>query len=145
MPGRFPNPSARRPRSGAGFTRLPAAGRPGPPPPWPLRSPGRKYSGRRRELWTELWASPAAFLWERHRFTIPVARYAEMLLAYESDPASASGSLIGEIRQMEQALALTEAGLLRARASIEATSTDTPDEAVVVRLFPAEPDPPTPA
>lgn len=138
MPGPMPNPAARRRNAGSAFTTLPARGRPGPPPDYPLAGGSRKYSGRRREVWEQLWATPMAFLWERHRFAVPVARYVEMLLEYESAPRKASALLMSEMRQAEQLLQLNAAGLLKARATIDLQLTPTvaPGESNVVRLFP---------
>lgn len=122
MPGPPPNPNARRRNSGSGFTTLPAAGRPGPPPEWPFRTDRRPFRGRRRALWHELWATPMAMLWDRHRWPVPVARYVEMVLEYEEDPKGASSTLLSELRQAEQLLAMTQVGLLKARAAIDLTS-----------------------
>jgi hypothetical protein len=122
MPGPPPNPNARRRNAGSGFTPLPAAGRPGPPPPWPLRTDRGRYDGRRRLLWEQLWATPMAELWDRHRWTVPVARYVELVLAYEEDPRDAGATLLSEMRQAEQLLGMTAVGLLKARAAIDPTT-----------------------
>lgn len=119
MPGPLPNPAARRRNTGSAFTTLPAAGRPGPPPPYPLAEREDVAAQERREdLWDELWALPVAVLWERQRWTLTVARYVEATMAWERDPAGCPISLLAELRQLEQALALSTAALLRARASI---------------------------
>lgn len=122
MPGPLPNPNARRRNTGSTFTTLPASGRAGAPPPYPLELREDDFLGeRRRDLWRELWATPMAALWDRHRWTVPVARYVEMVLEYEGSPAKASGTLLSEMRQAEERLAMTTAGLMKARATIDLT------------------------
>lgn len=122
MPGPDPNPNARRRNAGTGFTTLPAAGRPGPPPTWPLRTDHAPFRGRRKTLWEQLWATPMAMLWDRHKWTLPVARYVELVLEYEEAPRKASAALLSELRQAEQLLAMTATGLLKARAAIPLTA-----------------------
>src|SRR5690606_6396291 len=60
-----PDPNAlRRDRKSDGeWTILPAEGRAGDPPTWPLRG----QSEREAELWSALWAKPQAVQWERQR------------------------------------------------------------------------------
>jgi hypothetical protein len=51
--------------------RLPAAGRKGPAPPWPLEV----QSGAEERLWARLWTTPQAVMWERSAWVDVVARY----------------------------------------------------------------------
>lgn len=119
MPGPTGSPTSRRAgRRGQGWDTLPAEGRTGPPPPWPMppRADGRE--DRRAALWRELWSTPQAVSWERHRWTAPQARYVEMVLRVEDDLDGASVSYLGELRHVEAALLLTNVSLLRARTTI---------------------------
>jgi hypothetical protein len=66
---------------------LPAEGRKGPPPAWPA-------SGRTSKAvlaaWTELWATPQAFAWERLGWTREVARYCRLLVRAEQPGSTAA-------------------------------------------------------
>lgn len=132
MPGPMPNPAARRRNTGSAFTELPAAGRAGIAPPYPLVIDDA-HALRRAAMWRELWASPMAALWERHRWAMPVARYVEGCLTFEADPRGASVALMGELRQAEAMLMMTPSALLRARASIPKT----PGSAVTANTGPS--------
>ncbi len=76
---------------GRGPVLLPATGRPGAPPRWPLS--GRQTAAE-KEIWTQLWATPQSTVWERlGAGTIRiVARYARLLLLAE-DGAGATVQL----------------------------------------------------
>lgn len=85
-----PDPEALRrdrPSDQAGWTRLPAAGRDGPVPRWPLPTP--THSGGRR-LWRTLWRRPEALMWETNGQEIQVALYVLAVLAAEMPQANAS-------------------------------------------------------
>jgi hypothetical protein len=58
---------------------LPAGGRRGDPPRWPLRDqrPGEDT------IWRELWATPQAAAWERLGYRRTVARYCRVLVDAE--------------------------------------------------------------
>lgn len=100
MPGPAPkaNPQHRIPRSG--LVKLPAEGRRGDPPKWPLD--GRQSAAERR-LWAQLWATPQAVVWERLGWTRTVARYCRVLLVAEELAKDA----LAEARQLEDRLGLT--------------------------------------
>lgn len=102
MPGAGPAPSLNPKRSNprVGIQVLPAEGRKGPAPAWPL--PG-KASAAERQAWTALWASPQAVMWERLGWTRVVARYARMMLLAEAGTKEAWP----EARQLEDRLGLT--------------------------------------
>lgn len=110
MPGPPPKPPGQRRRRNAnpGETLLPAAGREGKPPPWPL--PGKKLAGE-AAIWAELWKTPQSVAWERLGWTRVVARYARGLVAAEKPYALPP--LLGEIRQLEDRLGLTPMAMRR--------------------------------
>jgi hypothetical protein len=89
--------------------KLPAEGRKGAPPQWPLS----RAKVAERELWVQLWATPQAAQWERLGVSAArtVARYARLLVAAEKPGALAS--VQSEVRQMEDRLGLTPMAMLR--------------------------------
>ena len=101
----MPNPPkldpARGPR-GRGITTLPASGRPGHPPTWPL--PGEAAEAE-AEAWAQLWATPQACEWERLGWTRTVARYCRVMVACEDPEASAS--MLAQATALEDRLGLT--------------------------------------
>lgn len=85
MAGMGPAPkdpgSRRRRNASVALTRLPAEGRKGAPPAWPLPPlAGEKTSSARHKLelriWRDLWATPMAVMWQRQRWVRDVAQYA---------------------------------------------------------------------
>ncbi|MFC4912568.1 hypothetical protein [Actinomadura gamaensis] len=112
-----PDPNAlRRARDKGDWVLLPAAGRDGAPPEWPLLKPSRRES----ELWSALWAKPQALMWERHGQEIEVALYVRNLAVAERSGATvAQGTLV---RQMADSLGLTTPGLRANRWRIEAAA-----------------------
>lgn len=83
---------------------LPAAGRQGPAPDWPL-------SGKAPAMWDDLWRLPQAVAWEQDFSTRTVARYARVLVMAERPQAK--GVHLTEVRQLEDRLGLTPGALLR--------------------------------
>lgn len=107
MPGPAPNPNARRRNARVGVVQLPAAGRPGEPPKWPLPPPAlgdvTDYVAERElALWAEVWSTPQAVAWERLGWTVTVARYCRYQVLAEADPKVGA-----EVRQLEDRLGLT--------------------------------------
>lgn len=100
MPGPAPSPNARRRNARPSFRRLPAAGRKGDVPVWPLS----KATAGEALLWAQLWASPQAVMWEEYGWTRTVARYTRITVAAERPHANAA--LLGEARQLEDRLGL---------------------------------------
>ena len=100
MPGPAPkDPVSRRRRNVAvGKTLLPANGRVGETPAWPFSMVAEP------DVWAELWSTPQASAWERQGWTRVVARYA-MLLSEVEQP-DAKGTILGEVRQLEDRLGL---------------------------------------
>lgn len=126
MPGPPPNPNARRRNARPEWRRLPAAGRPGDPPTWPL---DEKPNASEKKVWGELWASPQAVAWEALGWTRVVARYARMLIWSESKQASAG--LISEVRQLEDRLGLNPMSMKRLQWEITTDAEqDTPTDVV---------------
>jgi hypothetical protein len=101
-----PDPNAlRRERDKGEWTLLPAAGRPGDPPVWPLRG----FSDRESELWADLWRKPQALMWERYGQEIEVALYVRNLAQVEQPKAPINlGTLV---RQQSDSLGMTTPGL----------------------------------
>jgi len=87
---------------GRGPTKLPAEGRKGDPPPWPL--PGRQTKIE-QEAWAQLWATPQAVAWERFGWTRTVARYCRAMVAAEKPGAPAAK--LAQVTAMEDRLGLT--------------------------------------
>jgi len=100
----------RRGRTGdSGMTPLPASGREGEAPPWPLARPN-KFE---RETWEREWRRPQAVMWERLGWEVQVALYVRTMRQATSSNASA-GTMTNLLRQMVN-LGLTEDGMARNR------------------------------
>lgn len=109
------HPDKRRRRNAAPeLTVLPAEGRKGKAPAWPL---GRMVAGE-LAAWREAWATPQAAQWERlgggHRRV--VARYVRCQVAAEEVDAPAS--LRAEVRQLEDRLGLSPMSMRRLQWTI---------------------------
>ena len=127
--GPRPDPNAlRRERDVGDWTELPAAGRDGDPPEWPLIS----WVPRELELWHIEWSRPQAIMWERNRQQVEVALYVRTLALAE---IPAAGSLAAKtlIRQQMEALGLSVPGMLRNRWKIAAPVTAVDDTTVNTR------------
>jgi len=116
--GPAPKPSEQQRRRGRNLadrasTRLPADGRNGKAPIWPLGKP----SQREAELWKRLWKTPQAVAWEQLGWYDVVARYARILAAAERRNAKAAHLI--EARQLEDRLGLTPMSMLRLKWTIE--------------------------
>jgi hypothetical protein len=153
MPGPPPNPNARRRNARSPFVQLPAEGRSGPAPDWPLpqdldllvklqvaqqvvdelgsRDDLSAAEKRRmnqalekvvflshkvdhiddaeQALWLELWRSPQAVAWERHRYHREVAQYVRWKVRAEWGDMEAAK----EARALSDRLGLTPLALLR--------------------------------
>jgi hypothetical protein len=97
--GRLPSENPVRRNARVGPLMLPAGGRQGLAPNWPLGAADLAES----RLWTELWATPQAVAWEQHGWTRVVARYVRCALAAEMLDKNA----LAEARQLEDRLGLT--------------------------------------
>lgn len=101
MPGPAPSGNPVRRNSRIGPLSLPAQGRQGEAPPWPL--PG-EFSDVERQTWRQLWATPQAVAWERMGWTRTVARYCRAVVLAES---SMNPQLLGQVCTLEDRLGLT--------------------------------------
>lgn len=99
QPPKF-DPARRNTRSGP--VKLPAEGRKGDPPAWPL--PGRTTVAE-REAWAQLWGTPQAVAWEKLGWTRTVARYCRVMVEAEKPKAAATAR--AEARNLEDRLGLT--------------------------------------
>lgn len=103
-----PNPHARRRNARIGPTSLPASGRKGPPPAWPLAAHrDEAVSTRERALWAELWRTPQAVAWERDRSAREVAMYVRWSIKAEGLDRDAAS----EARQLSDRLGLNSKAL----------------------------------
>lgn len=91
----------------AEWTVLPAAGREGEAPAWPLAD------ARQRELdiWAEEWTRPQAVMWERQGQALEVALYVRSVVAAENHDASTAARTL--VKQLMEALGISVPGLLR--------------------------------
>lgn len=116
--GPLPKPPSQQRRPGRGFvaggTTLPARGRLGRAPKWPLPESGiESANAREREIWTRLWHLPQAVQWELMGEGIVgvVARYARLSTLAET--RYAKGVTLAEVRQLEDRLGLTPMAMAR--------------------------------
>lgn len=107
-----PDPDAlRRDRKTDGdWIVLPAEGRRGAAPRWPLTvADDDALAEREAAVWRRLWATPQAVQWQRMRQEMEVALYARRLVEAEKPgSATSTGTLV---RQMADALGLTIPGM----------------------------------
>ncbi|MEV6366209.1 hypothetical protein AB0L86_04865 [Micromonospora musae] len=102
--GRRASPLSLR-ANAADWTVLPAEGRPGDPPTFPLIDP----TPREADLWAGLWRRPQAIEWQRLGLETEVALYVRHLAVAEQPGARAAMSTL--VRQYADSLGLTAAGL----------------------------------
>lgn len=104
--GPAPDPDAlRRERDAGEWFELPAAGRDGDPPDWPLERP----TAREIELWAEEWKRPQALMWERNGQALEVALYVRAVVDAESPRASTASRTL--VRQLMDSLGITVPGM----------------------------------
>lgn len=117
--GPAPDPKAlARERDGSEWVVLPAGGRAGTPPDWPLT----EASPRELEWWVRLWAYPQAEQWEKLGQAVEVAIYVRRLSEVEAPGAPAAlGTLV---RQLSENLGLTIPGMLRLKWHLVAPGAD---------------------
>jgi hypothetical protein len=114
--GPAPDPLAlRRDRKDdrAQWVHLPAAGRPGPAPDWPLTRP----TGREKTLWAAEWARPQAVMWERNGQAIEVALYVRTFARAEAPGAPVDARRL--VCQFMAGLGISATGLRTNRWIIE--------------------------
>lgn len=110
-----------------GWTLLPAGGRPGDAPSWPLVELSHDGESddaalhavalqeRELEIWAKVWATPQAVVWERLGWLLEVALYVRLLAAAER---SADTKSLAEARMWSDRLGLNPAAMLRNRWKI---------------------------
>ncbi|MFE3382966.1 hypothetical protein [Streptomyces anulatus] len=102
---------------------LPAEGRPGRPPWWPLT----EQATREQVLWDDLWSRPQAVMWEQLGQVLEVAMFVRTLA--EAEQPDSKGETRKLARQYMESLGLTVQGMLRNRWKIvNATDADIEDE-----------------
>lgn len=102
------------------WTTLPAEGREGAPPDWPLTD----ATEREADLWEKEWKRPQAVEWERNGQQLEVAMYVRTLVGAEN-PRSPT-NLRQLLKQQQEALGLSLPGLLRNRWKIGEAEAATP-------------------
>lgn len=111
-----PKPAGQRRRTNTtvAMTQLPAEGRQGDPPAWPLAA-SAAYDD---QTWRDLWSTPQAAAWERLGIGCVrmVARY--VVLLAEADVGEPKAAM--EVRQIEDRLGLSPLAMLRLRWEIAA-------------------------
>jgi hypothetical protein len=109
----------------AGWTTLPASGREGKTPSWPLT----EVTARETQLWVDFWKRPQAILWERNQQELEVALLVRRLV--EAEERGSSTSLGTLVRQQMDALLLTIPAMLSARIRISTDEVAVKRESVV--------------
>lgn len=123
--GKVPKPGARHRGNdtlSTALVKLPAQGRTGETPSWPLPD----GSPAELDLWAQLWRTPQAVAWEDLGWTRSVARYVRTVL--EAEERSARATLLAEVRQMEDRLGLSPMSMLRLRWAVTDDEAAAPDE-----------------
>jgi hypothetical protein len=115
--GRAPDPDAlRRDRDAGSWVDLPAEGRAGDAPEWPLS----EQSERERVFWEREWRRPQAVMWERNGQEVEVAVYVRSLALAEDQRAPVNARTL--VRQQMEALGISVPGLQRNRWRIKAAA-----------------------
>jgi hypothetical protein len=113
-PGRDPNAIRRnRGNDRSGFVRLPAAGRTGEPPVWPLPRP-TKFE---LERWVIEWRRPQAIMWEQLGQEIQVALYIRNLR--DATKTGSSATRMTSLQRQMDNLGLSVPGLAHNRWIID--------------------------
>jgi hypothetical protein len=115
--GPAPDPTAlRRERDAGEWTILPAEGREGATPDWPLT----EQTDREDDLWVRLWEMPQALMWERYGQEIEVALYVRRLAEAEARESSVALSTL--VRQLADSLGLSTPGMRANRWRVDRPS-----------------------
>jgi hypothetical protein len=113
--GPAPDPTAlRRDRDSGEWANLPADGRQGATPEWPLT----EQTIREADLWETLWHKPQAVMWEKLGQELEVALYVRRFT--EAELLDSAVNLSTLVRQMGDSLGLTTPGLRANRWRITA-------------------------
>jgi len=111
-PAPDPNALRRDRKDDAGWTILPAEGRKGKAPVFPLVEPSK----RELVLWSRLWKLPQALLWEKNQQELAVAFHVRTMC--EAERADALANLRTLVRQQAGELLLTIPAMYAARVRI---------------------------
>lgn len=103
------------------WTILPAAGREGDAPPWPLA----QAIERELDLWADEWTRPQAIMWERQGQELEVALYVRSLVTAEAHNAPTNTRTL--VRQQMEALGISVPGMLRNRWRIQEIEPESDD------------------
>jgi hypothetical protein len=95
-----------------GWTTLPADGRDGALPAFPLDM----CTPREMTLWERLWETPQAVMWEQLHQEFEVASYVRLLVRAESPRSSAI--VWGQVKQFAESLGLSVSGMQRNKWTI---------------------------
>ena len=119
-------------RAGADWIRLPASGRKGESPEWPLT----RATGRERTLWEREWRRPQAIMWEANGQELEVALYVRAVRIAENPKAKAGDRNL--VKQLFEHLGLSQPGLARNRWVIvdDAAAADSPGDTTTARPIP---------
>lgn len=109
--------------SAEGWTTLPADGRDGPLPAFPLISP----TDREMDLWERLWESPQAVMWETLHLDFEVASYVRLLARAESPRSSAI--VWGQVKMVAESLGLSASGMARNKWTVASVNDDSDESA----------------
>lgn len=123
-----PNPNARRRNKRPEWRTLPAAGRTGDPPEFPLTRPSVAVLA----LWLDLWCTPQSVAWEALGWTRLVARYAKLLV--NAEKSNATAALLAEVRQLEDRLGLSPMAMKRLQWEIGEVAVVQEEDADVASL-----------
>jgi hypothetical protein len=113
--GPAPDPNAlrrNRKSDAAGWRTLPAAGREGEPPEWPLT----EATDREWDVWGDLWEKPQAVMWEEMGQSLEVALFVRTLA--EAERPDARADIKKMVRGYLDSLGLSVQGMLRHRWKI---------------------------
>lgn len=118
-----PPPSPNSLRSNpADWVHLPAEGRSGDPPRWPL--PGRP-NRREQQIWEQEWRRPQAIMWEKLGQELEVAIYVQAVVVADGVLAKSSDRLA--VNRLMNDLGITVGGLAKNKWIIDV---DTPEPTV---------------
>jgi hypothetical protein len=101
---------------------LPAEGRQGEPPTWPI--PGRMTQAQ-EQAWAALWATPQAVAWEAMGCTRTIARYTRLLVACERPGATAA--VHAQATALEDRLGLSPKAMRMLLWTVAPAATPEPD------------------
>jgi hypothetical protein len=125
-PAPDPNALRRERKDDAGWLTLPAEGRVGPVPVFPLPD----AFAREVEVWSEYWSKPQAVLWERNGQHLEVALHVRTFV--EAEKSDAPAALRTLVRQQLGELLLTIPAMLSARVRLTSDEVGERRETVAV-------------